>query len=330
MALAAHPFSASDGDEWNDFVERRSRNGTILHSRKFFEHNPANAADDASLVFRDGGRIVGVLPAALSVKADGSRVLHSHPRSTYGGFVVDRSAGFKPVLAMVDAAVEHARALNAARVIVRNPFRIFHAAPSDESDYAMWHRGFSLATRELELAIPLSGMTADELLASFDGKTRNQVRKAHRLGVTVEESADFPAFWAILESALVERHSARPTHSVEEIVRVRALLGERVVRLFAALHDGRIVAGLVGFVANDRVLHAQYIAARTDSLHLCPVNAVVHHVATWAAEHGFAYLNLGMSTEDAGTKVNLGLLGFKEGFGAHGVLRETMTLTVIP
>jgi hypothetical protein len=328
MSIEPHPYSEADGAAWDEFIDQRARNGTFLHSRRFLRHNPANARDDASIVFRKRGHIVGVLPAARIVAADGVTVLHSHPRSTYGGFVVGDDVGCEDVLAMVDGAIAHAAAIDARRVVVRNPFRIFHAAPTDESDYGMWLRGFELLSREIELAVPLCDADLDAVLARFDGKTRNQTRKAYRMGVAVSESEDVAEFWSMLEANLAARHQTAPTHRLDEFLRLRELVGPDAVRLFAATHEGRMVAGMVVFVVGRHALHAQYIASRADALHLCPVNAVIHHVMSWGASLGRRVLNLGLSTENGGRTMNAGLVAFKEGFGAHAVLRETMTLTV--
>jgi hypothetical protein len=326
MAIDVEAYSEQSADEWDAFVAGRARNGTFLHSRAFFRHNPANAADDASLLFRDGRRIAAVLPAALLRAADGSATYFSHPRSTYGGLVVGPEVGTEATIAMVDGAIAHARSLGAARFVVRNPFRIFHHAPSDESDYALWLRGFAVRARELEVAVPTAGLAPEAVLASFDGKTRNQVRKSHKLGVVVEESDAFDEFWPMLEANLMERHGTKPTHTLEAFERLRGLVPREAIRLAAARHEGRMVAGAVVFAANRRALHVQYIASRADALHLCPVNALIAHLVGVAAAEGYHYLNLGMSTEDAGRKPNLGLFAFKEGFGGRGVLRETLEL----
>ncbi|GLC27488.1 GNAT family N-acetyltransferase [Roseisolibacter agri] len=326
MPILAEPYSDRWADEWDAFVAERARNGTLLHTRRFFAHNDANARDDASLLFRDRARVIGLLPAAL-LGADGAEaVLHSHPRSTYGGFVVAPEVGTAATLEMVDLALAYARERGARRVVVRNPFRIFHAMPSDESDYALWLRGFTVLSRELEVAVPTGSITPGDALAHFDGKTRNQVRKAQRAGVVVEASDDYAAFWPMLEENLRARHEAQPTHSLEAFARLRACVGPDAVRLVLAQHDGRVIAGAVVLVANARALHVQYIASRADALHLCPVNAVLHHLVEMAAAGGYHYLNLGMSTEDAGRRPNLGLFAFKEGFGGRGVLRETLAL----
>lgn len=323
--LTAEPYTEAHAAAWDAFVDGGSRNGTLLHTRRFLSHNPANARDDASLLFRKGGRVVGVLPAAL-VHPDGRPTFASHPRATYGGFVLARGAGIRAAEAMVDLALAHARGLGARAAWVRNPFRIFHESPADETDYVLWARGFRVRTRELEVAIPVAGLAPDAVLGAFDGKTRNQVRKAAKLGVTVRFSDDYAEFWAVLEDTLRARHGARPTHTLAEFDALRAAVGPERARLLAAYHDGRLVAGAAVLVANRRALHAQYIASRADAAALCPVNAVLAELVAWGARDGYAYVNLGMATETGGHAVNYGLYEFKEGFGGGGVLRETLAL----
>lgn len=322
--LVADVYADADAEAWDVFVEHEARNGTLLHTRRFLSHNPANARDDASLLYRKGSRIVGVLPAAL-VLPNGRTTFASHPRATYGGFVLARDAGLRAVEAMVDHALDHARALGAEAVWVRPPFRIFHESPADEPDYVLWARGFGVRTRELEVAIPVAGIAPDDVLGVFDGKTRNQVRKAAKQGVTVRFSDDYAEFWEVLEQTLLAHYGTRPTHSLAEIEVLRSAVGDRV-RLLAAYHDGRLVAGSVVFLANQRALHAQYIASRADAAALCPVNAVLAELVAWGARDGYAYVNLGMATEPGGHAVNYGLFEFKEGFGGGGVLRETLAL----
>jgi lipid II:glycine glycyltransferase (peptidoglycan interpeptide bridge formation enzyme) len=55
---------------------------------------------------------------------------------------------------------------------------------------------------------------------------------------------------------------------------------------------------------------------------------VFYELIAWATARGYRYLNLGKSTEDEGRALNAGLFRFKEGFGARGVLRETMSRSI--
>jgi hypothetical protein len=325
--LVASPYRESDREGWDCFVAG-SRNGTVLHTRSFFDHDARNARDDASLVFRRGSTIVGVLPACLVTLPTGERILNSHPRATYGGFVVGDAVGVASAIDMVELTIAHARSLSASRILVRNPFRIFHEAPSDETDYAMWLCGGSIHSRAIEVAIPLHDLQGAELLATYKSSARGAVIKAQKNHVEIDWSDDYASFWTMLEHNLEQRHQVRPTHTLAEFNAFRAGIGEKAVSLVVARHEGRMIAGAVAFAATARVMHVQYIASYADALHLSPVNLIVHALVERASAQGFSYLNLGTGSLPGSGKPNLGLFAFKEAFGGRGVLRETIELPV--
>jgi lipid II:glycine glycyltransferase (peptidoglycan interpeptide bridge formation enzyme) len=96
------------------------------------------------------------------------------------------------------------------------------------------------------------------------------------------------------------------------------------VKLFAAYLEGIMIGGILIFIANRYVVHAQYIASDSRYQEYRPLNATIDSISIWAKNAGYKYFNLGMATEPGGIIVNDGLMRFKEGFGARGVLRETM------
>src|SRR3982750_1978777 len=108
MQIECIRYNDSKESEWDTFIEKNRRNATFLHSRKFFNHNPLNSLDDASLMFYYKNKLIGVLPATL-YETKGQVIFHSHPRSTYGGFVIDEKVGVEEALKIVEITVEFAR-----------------------------------------------------------------------------------------------------------------------------------------------------------------------------------------------------------------------------
>ncbi len=49
--IQLHKFSDDLEEIWDDFVYTKAKNSTFLHSRKFYNHNHLNKADDCSLLF---------------------------------------------------------------------------------------------------------------------------------------------------------------------------------------------------------------------------------------------------------------------------------------
>jgi hypothetical protein len=305
---------------WDEFIKNKKRNATFLHTRKFFLHNPLNQKDDASLLFYKNGKLKAVLPACL-IQTKEKLIFHSHPRCTYGGFVVDESIGVEESIAIVAASVEFAKEQQADEIIIRNPFRIFHQMPSDETDYAMWYHGFTIKSRELECAIKLS---ADAEMR-YEDSTRRSTKKAVK-SVTVKETDQFEEYWDLLTINLKQKYNSEPTHNLQTFNELRSLLSAENIKLFGAFSNNRLIAGIVVFVYPPVAIHAQYIAYDLNFQNDRPLNAVINYIIKWGTQNNFQYFNLGMGNEEAGRVINYGLFRFKEGFGGRGVLRETMHL----
>lgn len=320
MEITAEQYNDSFEPLWDDFVDHNNRNATFLHSRKFFNHNPLNKKDDASLLFYKNGKLKAVLPACL-LEINGTLTLTSHPRSTYGGFIVDESIGVEEAMAIVEQTINFAKSKKAGEIVIRNPFRIFHQLPTDETDYAMWFHGFSVKSRELECAIKLS----DDAGLRYEDGTKRSVKKALK-SVVVKETDEYGVFWNQLSANLAEKHGAKPTHSLDQFLQLKNQVSNDKIKLMGAFIDEKLVAGIVLFLCKPTVIHAQYIASDVNFQHFRPLNAIIDYIIKWGWNQNYSYLNLGSANEDAGKKINYGLFRFKEGFGGRGILRETMHL----
>lgn len=307
---------------WDDFVENRSINGNFLHTRKFYNHHPQNRIDDQSYLFYKKNKLIGVIGCCLLIKND-VPVFISHPRSTYGGFIVGKDAGIEVSLAMVQLFVEEARKNGVKEIIIKNPFRIFYKKPCDEFDYALWYFGFQVLYRELEIAISTGRNMNIE--ANYTEGTRSGLHKAMKT-LKVEESTDYRLYWGLLENTLHERHKTTPTHSYSQFRELLKCVGNDKIKLFVTKKDEKVIAGLVLFILNETCVHAQYIAYDLAFQNERPLNILLHEVSNWAQQNGYKYFNLGRANEDNGNIVNFNLFKFKESYGGRGVLRETVHL----
>lgn len=320
MQFTVEVYKKEKEEEWESFIRTNNRNATFLHSRAFFNHNALNETDDSSLLFYKNGKLRAVLPASGLLREE-KKVLISHPRSTYGGFVIDHSVGVEDAIEIVDTTISYARSNGFQKIEIRNPFRIFHQCPSDETDYAMWYHGFTIRKRKVESAVLLQENAEDY----YDDSTRRSIKKAWK-SVTVEETEDFEGYWQLLTENLMTRYQTKPTHQLNDILQLRRLVGADKIRLYGAFTENRLIAGIVVFVANQQTMQTQYIASDSNYQQLRPLNAVIDYLIKTGFQKGFRYLNLGTSNEDDPKKINAGLFRFKEGFGAKATLRETMEI----
>ena len=312
------PFTEEHSTEWDDFVENKSINGTFLHTRKFYNHHAQNRRDDNSFLFYKKKKLIAVIGCIFQPERS---ILISHPRSTYGGFIISDVVGVEDSLAIVQLFLDEAKKIAAKEIIIKMPFRIFYKKPCDEFDYALWYFGFDVLYRELEVAMPIDQNT--NLEANYSEGTRSGMHKALK-NLKVEESNDYRSFWDLLEKTLRDRHNKIPTHNYAHICDLLQNVGDQKIKLFVTKKNKQTIAGLVLFVLNNICLHAQYIAYDFAYQNERPLNILIHEVSKWGQENGYRYFNLGRPTEDNGNIVNFNLFKFKESYGGRGVLRETM------
>jgi hypothetical protein len=319
------PFTESLSEEWDIFVNERAVNSTFLHSRKFYDHNPLNKAQDGSLLFLRKDKIIAVFPAVIYYK-NGRMILNSHLRATYGGVVVSKDVNVQASIKIIKYIIQYAERKMVKTIIIRNPFRIFNVQLCDEVDYAMWYNGFNIKSRELEMVISLN-RESEVTKSRYHKDVSRNVKKGLK-NLEVSELSNLREFWALLEECILEKHGKTPVHDLKSINRLIESVGSEKVLCFGAYYKLKLIGGCVLFVANNLVLHGQYIGAIRDYQYLKPNHALIDHVIEYGCNKGFRYLNLGMANEDDGKLINDGLFSLKEHFGAKGVLRETMVFNI--
>lgn len=310
-------------DKWDEFVEF-SLNGTIFHRQKFLSYHPDGRFEDVSLILLGDGQIKGLFPGAVK-EIEGKRYLFSHPGSSQGGLVINKNIGVAEAFEYLKLIKDFAKSNRFDGIIVRQGERIFHKSPAEELDFALSCLGFQYYARELSSAVDLSGINKDDILENFDKKSRNAVRKAEKLGLVVNFSENYGIFFKILSENLQNLHNAMPTHSLEEMKKIKGLFPEDVFLISAFLKE-KMVAGIWFFRCNAAALHTFYIAQDYNFQELRPINLIVQELIKWALAKNLKYVNFGISTEEKGKTINWNLFKFKESFGAAGVRRDTYIL----
>ena len=325
MSLKIESFTGERESAWDDFVAD-SRNGTLFHTRRFLSYHPADRFQDASLLFLDGEKIAGVLPAAKKIE-DGLSTLVSHPGASYGGLVLPLGSPMNTTGEMLALLKEHARAEGYGRIsLLRLPPVSLHREWSEDQQYWLYQQGWRMTRCEMDGAVDLRCLREEQVPASLTGKCRNMVRQAERGGVVVGLSDDFPAFWVLLGEVLSQRHGAKPTHTQREIQSLKSLLPGQV-RLLAAKRGGALVGGIILVTIHDRALYTLYMAQDYASQQYHPMHLLLRDALCLAIREKRSVLHLGVSTEDGGTKINEGLFFFKESFGCRPVRRESWELS---
>lgn len=306
--MKADRYTQADQAEWDAFA-RTARVPHFLFERGYMDYH-SDRFVDASLLVREDGRLLALLPANRA-----GETLWSHQGLTFGGFIARSEMTVRRTLAAFDAIVAFAQRDGVARLVYKAVPHVYQRIPSDEDLYALFRHDARLFRRDLSAAIRL-----DERLAYRKGR-RASLKRARSSDLRAARSDDFEAFMA-LEARTLARHGATPTHTGAELTLLAGRFPDHI-RLHVALageHD-EILAGVVTY-ETPVVAHAQYIGATDEGRSGGAVDLVIDRAIVEASRAGRRWFDLGISTTDGGRKLNEGLARNKESYGARAVVYD--------
>jgi hypothetical protein len=312
-------YDSTSESTWRHFLEE-STNGTIFHDLRFLAYHQERPWTDHHLLFYEGDEVIALLPGGIA-GGEPSRFV-SPCGASFGGFVLKGQPSARLARALVEGLVDHISGEGVGAIEIGPPPPVYQEAPGQAIEYALSTAGFRRRLLALTHVVPLGGVV--DLLETFASSARRSTRRSGRLGVKVEESDDYRCFYDLLVADR-EGIGAEPTHSYEDLVRLRKLV-PKALRLFLAKTRREVVGGTLLFICNERVVLNFYLCRTRERQELRMSNLLAYETIEWARREGFLYYDFGTSTIDM--EPNWGLVRFKEGFGATPYLRELWQLDV--
>ena len=305
--IVVKEYNSELKSEWNTFVSS-AKNSLFMHNRDFMEYHK-DRFEDNSLMFYDDEELLALLPAN---KKDDSLV--SHGGLTYGGFITNIKMKEYKMLECFDVLKSYMKAKGFSTFIYKTIPYCYYTNPAQEDLYALFRNEAKLLKIE-----PASVIDFRYPIKLPKGR-KAQIGRAKREGVTIELSEDFNTFIALENSVLSEHHNTKAVHTGAEL----ALLHERFpeqIELYAAIYQGKMIAGSVVFVYQN-VIHTQYLAADETAREIGALDYCISEIMSKYSSNK-QFLDFGISTEDGGRVLNEGLISQKEGFGARTIAYQT-------
>ncbi|MFN3780623.1 MAG: peptidoglycan bridge formation glycyltransferase FemA/FemB family protein [Candidatus Kapaibacteriota bacterium] len=302
---------------WDNFVEK-SNNGTIFHLQSFLNYHPKGKFNFHHLIFYENNKIVALLPGGI---IDGN-IFWSPVGASYGSLVTE-DISFEKALQLVDTMMEYFDRNGFKEIFLIPPPIIYNKKITQHLEYAMLYRRFDFELHYISHAIHLR--FEKDFLSSFDKTARKTIRKILREEkLHIRESHDYYSFNEILVKNKA-KHNAKPTHSLEDMLRLSQLVPNRV-RLNMVYYEEKPIAGSWLFICNPKVVLCFYNMLLYEYEHLKPVYLIMYETVRWALEQGFEWVDIGVSQDtksaDPMTPA-LSLIQFKERFNSRGILRST-------
>ena len=308
-------YSSEKEDIWNRF-NKESKNSLFMFDRKYMDYH-SDRFKDHSLLFYDEDKLIAILPLS-----EHGEELKSHGGLTYGGFITDSKMKQHTMMDCFETFISYAKENGFSKVTYKCIPHIYHNQPAEEDRFALFANGAQLVTVDVSTYVNLSSP-----LKMPKGR-KAQISRAKREGVVIEELSsleDFEVFIDLENAVLNERHEVSAVHTGAELKLLKDRLPENI-HLFAAMKDGKMIAGTVVY-EYDTVVHTQYMAADDEAR---TIGALDLAVATVIEKYKDSkkWLDFGISTEHGKIYLNEGLCSQKEGFGGRTGVYEIWELNI--
>jgi hypothetical protein len=301
---------------WDEFIRNTSRNGGIFQERDFLSYHEEGKFKDASLLFFEKGTLMAVFPAAFISENQNEKVV-SHPGSSCGGLIFHSSATLQQVLEILESLIEFYNARKIDSIEMRLAEPIFNAIPDEELRYLLWHRGFTLKSQEISTCVKLTETKIWEKLCRK--RNLSYIKQQEKEGVKVVETEDIDKVYPVIEMNLKVRYNRIPTHTKEELMRLKQIYPGRI-HYWVAEKDDQVLGILVVFDVNATGVHSFYIAKNEQYDNVKAMPLLFHKVFEHYYQQGYAWFNFGISSR--GQQIKWGILEFKENVGGRATARQ--------
>ena len=304
-------------DKWDNFV-LESNNGTIFHMQKFFDYHSDHRFTFNHLIFLDKGNIIALLP--------GSRIgdLYESPIGSSYGSIVTKDVKFAYAMEIVSSLLEYGKESGVKEFLLTSAPRVYEKHPNENLDFAMLWQGFNYDLHYISSAIKL--FPDQDIISRFQPTIRRNIRKVLKNpDIHVEMNDRYDEFHPILVNNKA-RHDIKPTHTLEDLLKLKKLLTENIL-LFMVYYKDEPIAGSNVFICNKQVALCFYNMLNYKYENLKPIHRVMYEVVKWATEKGYQYVDIGVSQDtkaDNPMTPSISLIDFKEKFDAKTVMRNTL------
>ncbi len=312
-------YSTENQKEWDDFVEHQSINGTLLHTQRFLEYHPKGRFENLFfMIYNKKNNLVGLCPGAI-IEKEGEKEFFSYSGATFGGLIISKKVyNFSNILEILQELITILKGYDLRRIYMKQTSRIFTKDNSDDIfEYVYKYLNFKEYV-ELSTYIELTKYR-DSILDKFTQGKRTNVNNCIKADMRFRElieREEIETFYDILKDNL-KKYDVEPVHTIGELLDLKLRL-KGDCQFFGIFLEHTIIAGTFVFSFNNRtILHTQYLAADAEYNKLSPMTFLCYKLIEYSVKNNYQILSWGISTENRGEKVNIGLLKSKESFGSE-------------
>ena len=306
--ITIRTYNETDFEAWNKLVSE-SKNGTFLFDRNFMDYHKHKFQDFSLMIYNEKNKLIAILPAHRI----GDEV-YSHLGLTYGGIIIKKDLRLTVFFEVFSEILKFLFQEGIYFLHWKEVPYFYHSYPSDEWKYLAFVTEAELYRRDMCSVINLKEQFV------FSKTVVRYAKNVDKQGFIYRKSEEWDVFWKeILVPELDFYHHVLPAHNLEEIFYLSSKFRDNI-HLYTVYSGNEMVGGTVLFI-DKNVVHCQYISVKSKFREKKVLDFLFYKLIKEDFKD-YDYFDFGISNEENGRKTNMGLLYWKEGFGARGVSQD--------
>lgn len=321
--IKAKILDSLNSDEWDNFVDN-SNNGTIFHKLKFLQYHPKERFNFFNVAFYENNNLIAVLPGSLK---DG--VFRSPVGASYGSFVT-KDISFQKYEELIECFIKFAKQNRIKEIYLTPPPIIYMKDFSETEKFLLSYKHFQVKHHLITSVVNLDFPNKENIGDVVSKRLRGDIERSRKSKIIIKFCNDYESFYPILIENK-KKFKASPTHSFDEIVKLRKLFPKNMKLLMAYDNLEKPIAGILLFIVNTTTVLTFYISQYYQYKNLKPVSRLVYETALWAKKSGYKWLDFGVSMDTSfknPMEPSRSLIFFKESMHTNLFLRTTYHLNL--
>lgn len=285
---------------WDEFV-KNNMFYTIYHLRIFLDYHPINRFIDNSILIYDDETLICILPCC---KKD--NIYFSYSGSTYGGPVIHNNwTTIDKMKIIIDKIFEYYEN--------KIEFRLANDIYFSEEIKLLYF----LLSQKLTIKPELSWYikSNDQFINNINNKRNKKylekmIKNDNIKCFITTNNNDYVQFYNILKINLNKNHNTNPTHTLEEFLDIKERIKDYIY-LFIVKEKEKILGGVFTIKVTNKCLYTFYITKNIE-YNTCAVIYAMYTISLFAKENDIKYIDYGISTENYGRDINMGLSDYKQ------------------
>ena len=306
--ITIRTYNETDFEAWNKLVSE-SKNGTFLFDRSFMDYHKHKFQDFSLMIYNEKNNLIAIMPAHRI-----GDELYSHLGLTYGGIIIKKDLRLTVFFEIFSEILKFLFQEGILFLHWKEVPYFYHSYPSDEWKYLAFVTEAELYRRDMCSVINLKEQFV------FSKTVVRYAKNVDKQGFIYRKSEEWDVFWKeILVPELDFYHHVLPAHNLEEIFYLSSKFRDNI-HLYTVYSGNEMVGGTVLFI-DKNVVHCQYISVKSKFRKKKVLDFLFYKLIKEDFKD-YDYFDFGISNEENGRKTNMGLLYWKEGFGARGVSQD--------